>query len=72
MNVMKLIFPPEIDKHNYNQDPQALREFNSLAGTVIDAERFPILALHWPGILASEGDARERITADISEIGGVI
>ena len=31
------------------------RELRCLAATAIDADRFPILAAHWPGLLIVDG-----------------
>ncbi len=46
---MKLLIPPQ--PGNYKITSCALRTFNALKATAIDASQFPILATHWPGLI---------------------
>ena len=50
---MKLIFAPDVvkDGHHHINPPESVREFASLKATALDAERYPILAKHWDGVL---------------------
>lgn len=52
---MKILIPPATDNHNYHLPPKALREFHPLKATAIDADKFPIIALHWDGPLIVVG-----------------
>ena len=52
---MKILIPPSPDKHHYQLPPKARREFFAVEGTAIDAERYPILSRHWPGVIAIGG-----------------
>ena len=45
---MKIIITEIPCNHNYDLPPRWWREANALKATSVDAERFPILAAHWP------------------------
>ena len=50
---MKILNPPLVDNaHHSDHPPKALREFAALRATALDASKYPILARHWPGIIA--------------------
>ena len=52
---MNIITLPKFDNHHYENLPKFLREFHALRATALDAERFPILAAHWPALLIVNG-----------------
>ena len=52
---MKLIPAPDIGNHHYEVSSQAIRNYIALKTTALDAQNFPILAEHWPGLLLIDG-----------------
>ena len=52
---MLVINAPDLGKYHKNTLPQILRNYFALLGTALDARRYPILAVHWPGFLNVDG-----------------
>lgn len=52
---MKLLPTKIPSNHNFDIPPRWWREVNALKATTIDADRFPILAAHWPLALTVGG-----------------
>ena len=47
--MVKVLCETHSVNNKYRLTSEATREFNALWATAIDADRFPILAKHWPG-----------------------
>lgn len=53
MNI--IVTEPTSSNDKFRQATRARREHHAQRATAIDAERFPIISRHWPGLLIVNG-----------------